>query len=194
MGKLILSITLFIYSLASAAQARNYNVLLGDKKVGTVVASKTISGDKITYTTDFKIRIRLFKLFDIESITTSEYQNDILLSTNMTVYDDGELDEEKNIKKENSLYRCTDCEDNPIVAKKAIYTNVSKVYFVEPILHQEVYTERYLNFGKMTTLDNHKYKYEMPNGDENIYTYKNGKLESIDVKRFLYHLTFKYVD
>ena len=194
MIRFILLFPFFIYGVSVAAQTRNYDVLLGDKKVGSVTAYKIAKEGKTTFKTDFKIKIRLIKLYDVQSITTSVYERDVLLSSSMMVYDDGKLDEEKNIKKENSTYRCTDCEDAPIVANKLIHSNIAKVYFVEPTIHHEVYTERYLGFGTMTSLDNHKYKYEMPNGDENVYQYKDGKLETIDVKRFLYHLTFKYVN
>jgi len=147
-------------------------VLLGSKRVGSVVATKTVNGDEITFKTDFKIKIRVIKLYDIQSVTTSIYESDILTSSEMIIYDDGELEEEKNILKVGESYQCIDCEDAPIVAEEFIYTNVTKVYFVEPIVHQEVYTERYLGFGKMTSLGDHKYKYEMPNGDKNLYNYK----------------------
>ena len=181
-------------SLSLSAQTRNYHVLLGSKKVGSVQATRTTVGDTTSYLTDFKIRIRLIKLYDIRSVTSAVYEDSVMQSSSMLVYDGGELDEAKNIVKENFSYRCIDCDDTPIVSDQLIYTNVSKVYFVEPIVRQDVYTERYLGFGKMTSLGDHKYKYEMPNGDENLYNYKDGMVESIEVHRFLYDLTFKYVD
>ena len=178
----------------SWSQTRNYEVLLGSKLVGSVVATKAFNGDDVSFETNFKIRIRVIKLYEIESITKSIYLDDVMQSSSMMVYDGGELEEIKSITKEGFAYRCTDCKGEPIVADKLIYSNVSKVYFVEPIIKQEVYTERYLDFGKMTALSDHKYKYEMPNGDENIYNYSDGMIESIEVHRFLYDLTFRYVD
>lgn len=178
-----------------SAQVRNYDVLLGSKKVGSVVATKTISDGEIAYETDFKIKLRIIKLYDIESVTRTVFKEDIMQSSNMKVYDGGELDEEKTIEKDDKTYRCIDCEDEPIVvAEDLIYTNVAKIYFEEPKVHQQVYTERYLNFGTMTALGDHKYKYKMPNGDVNVYIYKDGKMESILVDRMLYNLTFKYIE
>ncbi len=194
MPRLLLYIFFYLLSFSAIAQTRNYDVLLGSKKVGSVVSSKLKSADLVTYKTVFKIKLRVFKMYNIESITTSTYRGNILLSSNFKIYDGGVLEEENSIKKEQSNYRCTDCKDKPIVVKELIRSNISKVYFEEPTATKKVYTDRYMGFGIMTALGNHKYKFKMPNGDENIYTYKNGTIETIYISRLFYNLTFKYID
>jgi hypothetical protein len=191
--KRILLLSVLFYSLTALTQTTNYDVFLGDKKVGSVVAVKSSSNGKFSYKTTFKIKIKVIKQYDVKSVTTAVYKNKVLLTSNVKTYDKGILEEEKNIVKSDSTYICIDCKNLPIVSHELIYSNVSKVYFEEPTTNQKVYTERYLGFGTMVSLGNHKYSYKMPNGDTNIYTYINGELESIKVDRMLYKLTFKLI-
>lgn len=192
--KFILSLSLLFFALISMAQTKNYDVLLGEKKVGSVIAVKSSTGGKVSYKTTFKIKLKIIKQYDIKSITDAIYKNGVLLKSNMKTYDKEELDEEKTIVKSDSTYICTDCKNIPTVSEELIYSSVSKMYFQEPIKIKRIYSERYLGFGVITDLGNHKYSYKMPNGDVNVYTYKNGIIESIKVDRMLYNLTFKLVE
>ena len=192
--RLIFYTYIFLLSFFAASQTNNYEVLLGDKIVGSVVATKSKIGTNISYKTVFKIQLKVIKNYDVKSITDAVYKNNVMLKSSMKTYDKEVLDEEKTIVKDDMTYLCTDCKNVPTVSQELIYSSVSKMYFEEPIQNKKVYSERFLGFGIVTDLGNHTYNYKLPNGDVNVYTYKNGIIESIKVDRLLYNLTFKLVE
>ncbi len=181
---------ILIFSILNA-ETRKYDVLLGDKVVGSVVATKSVSGTKITYKTDFKIKIKVFKTYNIRSISTVVYDNGKMTDGHMIVYKDDKLDEEIRVLKDGNKYVHSNVDPKEDVTTNQILTDVTKIYFKEP-KGTDIFTARFLDFGKMTKQTDGSYKFKLPNGDENKYYFKNGKLDKIIANRTLYKLTFQY--
>ncbi len=190
--RLLVYISLGLLSTLSFAQIRNYDVLLGDKLVGSVLAKKTIVGNEITYKTDFKIKIRVFKTYDINSISTVTFNNGKLTKGKTLVYKDNELDDETVIFRDGGKYFQKESDKNKEITSKDILTDVTKIYFQEPLKQSDIFTMRYLGFGTITKLEDGSYKLKLPNGDVNRYYFKGGMLDQIIVNRTFYKLTFKY--
>ncbi len=190
--RVLIYIATVLLSTLSFTQTRNYDVLLGDKIVGSVVATKSIIGDEVTYKTDFKIKIRVFKTYNINSVSTVTFKSGKLTKGNTLVYKDNELDDETIIFREGLKYFQQKSDEKKEITSADILTDVTKIYFHEPIKQSDIFTMRYLDFGTMTKLEEGGYKLKLPNGDVNKYYFEGGMLDKIIANRTLYKLTFKY--
>ncbi len=190
--RVLIYIAIVLLSTLSFTQTRNYDVLLGDKIVGSVVATKSIIGDEVTYKTDFKIKIRVFKTYNINSVSTVTFKSGKLTKGNTLVYKDNELDDETIIFREGLKYFQQKSDEKKEITSADILTDVTKIYFHEPIKQSDIFTMRYLDFGTMTKLEEGGYKLKLPNGDVNKYYFEGGMLDKIIANRTLYKLTFKY--
>ena len=190
--RVLIYIATVLLSTLSFTQTRHYDVLLGDKIVGSVVAIKSIIGDEVTYKTDFKIKIRVFKTYNINSISTVTFKSGKLTKGNTLVYKDNELDDETIIFREGLKYFQQKSDEKKEITSADILTDVTKIYFHEPIKQSDIFTMRYLDFGTITKLEEGGYRLKLPNGDVNKYYFEGGMLDKIIANRTLYKLTFKY--
>ena len=180
------------FSSIVTAETRKYDVLLGDKVVGSVIATKTINGNEITYKTDFRIKIKIFKTYNVRSVSTSTFIDNKMTWGHMIIYRDDEIDEEVVVTQSGTKYIQSNISPPNDITTKKILTDVTKIYFVEPLNGSDIFSARFLDFGQMTKIREHEYKFKLPSGDTNKYYFQNGKLDKISVNRTFFKLTFQY--
>lgn len=86
------------------AQSYEYDVLVFGKKIGTVIAQKTVNGDEITYTSNSKSEVSFFGKKTILTEMKTIYKNDILNYSFYEVKKNGKTKEKSVINCKNGNY------------------------------------------------------------------------------------------
>ncbi|MGJ8733398.1 MAG: DUF6134 family protein [Cellulophaga sp.] len=174
-----IALVLFFCGLLSNTKADttvlNFNILHKNKVVGSLVATKVINGDIISYHSFTQIQTKIITTVDLKYDYNVTFNSDKLFKSNVSILLNG-----KSLAETSTLFRNGEylVNKNKKVLKlqdSIVYSTVL-LYFKEPINVKECYSEQDGSFNTLVSLGNHKYKKINSKGNENVYVYKNGVL------------------
>ncbi|PKB44787.1 hypothetical protein AX016_3009 [Cellulophaga sp. RHA19] len=174
-----IALLLFFCGLLSNTKADttvlNFNILHKNKVVGSLVATKVINGDIISYHSFTQIQTKIITTVDLKYDYNVTFNSDKLFKSNVSILLNG-----KSLAETSTLFRNGEylVNKNKKVLKlqdSIVYSTVL-LYFKEPINVKECYSEQDGSFNTLVSLGNHKYKKINSKGNENVYVYKNGVL------------------
>lgn len=185
LNSLLLATFLFVGTLAIAQkQEIVFDVVFRDKKVGVLHAQETRSESK-----SFKVlRVEtkstiLFIPIHMESEVSTTQENGILIQ--------GTAYRNSSRKSSDVVATVTQIESgqyqrerNGVIDKiknEGITFCVVDLYFQEPIGVIQVFSNMYAQMLKLERIDIGKYQLTTPDKHNSLYTYRNGKLISIEV-------------
>ncbi|MCS6978954.1 MAG: hypothetical protein N2050_08630 [Flavobacteriales bacterium] len=113
----------------------------------------------------------------------STYKNGKLLSSFARVITNGEVEAYASAVWDGQRYQVQTDKEKFTVDEQADFS-VVKFYFEEPHTPR-IFTERIGRFVPLYSPRPGVYQYRLPSGDLNIYTYLNGELQDVTVKRSL---------
>lgn len=175
--------------LSTFGQKHRFSIKWGKDSIGELTALRIKKGhsETIKISSDSKFTVLLM---DQEMTTDciSVFRHDSLnTNTSESVRND---DKEKvSTSFLNGSYFCLK-EDKCFKLKERVKFTVSKLYFYEPKNILSIYSERHLTFCKISRVSEGRYKLELPNGNENFYSYQNGQLVEMYSKRMGFVLKF----
>ena len=189
MTKLLISLFLFSSSYALLGQELKYTIYWGDKNVGEITATQIKSEDHITYTIIADANIKVLLNYHIEYYTKCIYADVKIIDSYANYELNNKIKEETTIKYKDGSYSCEGCKnfDSNI---KSIGFSISKLYFHEPVKPGKVFSERFGEYVMLYKESDHVYRMNLPNGHDNFYYYKEGKLHKVSIDRALYSMDF----
>lgn len=160
------------------AQKRMYDVVfLGDTVGTTSVEKKILPDNLVSYHFDSKANATVFFIK-----TNTHAKTDIIFDKTKLIK--GYVLRKKNEEKQELTYqwngKAYDIVDNgkKLSISKPITFCTANFFLIEPLLHKEVFVERFNYFVPIQHLGNHQYQTHV-DGGTNLYTYKNGVLQSL---------------
>lgn len=167
------------------AQTRKYEVILSGDKIGDLTATKTVKGNFTTYKLESKSEAKVLfttkKNYVLMEVT---YKDGKLLSANCKNEINDEVDNYANIFWDGSKYTITN-EKKKFTYDQAVTYSVISLYFSEPKGLTTLFTERIGEVYPLKDLGEGRYEYKIPNGDKNVYIYKNGELVETERKTII---------
>lgn len=192
------SLSVLFFSLLTigllSAQTRTYNVILSGDKIGSLVVTRTIKGAFTTYKLESKSEAKV--LFTTKKNYVSmdvTYKDGKLLSANCKNEINDEVDNYANIFWDGSKYTITN-EKKKFTYDTPVTFSVISLYFSEPKGMTKLFTERIGEVYPLTALGEGRYEYKIPNGDKNVYVYKNGELVETERKTIIGTVYVKLTD
>ncbi|MDO6492273.1 MULTISPECIES: DUF6134 family protein [unclassified Cellulophaga] len=153
----------------------NFNILHKNKVVGSLVATKVINGDIISYHSFTQIQTKIITTVDLKYDYNVTFNSDKLFNSNVNILLNGKSLAETSTLFRNGEYLVTKNKKVLKLQDSIVYSTVL-LYFKEPINVKECYSEQDGSFNTLVSLGNHKYKKINSKGNENVYVYKNGVL------------------
>ncbi len=161
-----------------------FEVIFKDEKIGTLHAKEVLSGNKsvknLNINTDATY---LFVTVHVESEVTSTYENGILIEG--TAFRDanrGSSNVHARVTKIGS--RIYQRERNGLrdeIYNELITFCVIDLYFQEPVEVTKVFSNMYAQMLVLKKVSPGKYQLITPDDNDSFYSYKNGKLVTIEV-------------
>ena len=94
------------------------------------------------------------------------------------------MDNYASINWDGSKYNITN-EKKKFTHPTEVKYSVISLYFSEPKGMKQLFTERIGEVYPLTDLGSGRYEYKIPNGDKNVYVYKNGELVETERKTII---------
>ena len=184
----ILYILLFLQGLNAQQKTNIYNVIYKGDNVGNVQLIQSIHGDSIHYKMTSDIRTKFLFTIRVKSFEESAFKNGRLLysAVNRTVNGDEKV--KKQTRAGNRIYTLSGDGREAVLHNDGITYNLMRMYCLEPVNMNQVYSDNYQRFLKITKIKAHTYKVDLPDGNYNYYTYANGVCSKVEVFSSLYNM------
>lgn len=178
-------LVLFLSVLVLQAQTRKYEVILSGDKIGELTVTRTIKGNFTTYKLESKSEAKvLFTTKKNYVLMDVIYKDGKLLSANCKNEINDEVDNYANIFWDGAKYTITNEKKKFTYATPVTFSIIS-LYFSEPKGMTSLFTERIGESYPLTALGDGRYEFKIPDGDKNVYIYKNGELVETERKTII---------
>jgi hypothetical protein len=172
----------------------NFDVIYDGKSIGTLTASKEVSGNKIVKNvksnTDAKI---LMLSVHVESEVNVKTESELLTSaTSYRHANRGAEDiQTTTVKGPGNTYDIVKNGEKIQLTHAGIKFCVTDLYFTEPLGITKVYSSTYGNFLNVKYVSKGVYLITLPDGKTTTFTYVNGKLTEAVAVISLGNIIFK---
>ncbi|MEM6263590.1 MAG: DUF6134 family protein [Bacteroidota bacterium] len=175
-----------------AGQTMVYEIWKDGKLVGEHNAQRICHGDTCLYLFKSKINMRIIISINATSQLQSSYKGGILQDGFVRVWREGKLRESGYLKYDEGYGYFVDLDGrSKIFYSKGIRFSVVMLYHNEPKGYTHVFSERYGKWLELTKVSEGVYELDLPMGNKNIYTYKDGKCVSVEIDHALTTLICK---
>lgn len=166
------------------AQKKLYDVFFMGSKVGSMTIERKAEGNVEYYHLRSWSEAGFLAMKRSNSVEMrSTYKNGKLLSSFARVITNGEVESYASAVWDGQRYQVQTDKEKFSVDEQADFS-VVKFYFEEPQTPR-IFAERIGRFVPLYSPRQGVYQYRLPSGDLNIYTYLNGELQDVTVKRSL---------
>lgn len=166
----------------SNAQTLHYKVIHDGKTLGTLDASKTVSGNTTIYTSHTKIQYELLVAINVVYDYHVTYTNGNLVEAKAHITVRGnDKTKAKTVKEGNAYNYYSEGQLVKKIPKEFIKHSVVQLFFEEPLNVSKIYAEEHGEYHNIRHISDHIYMKQAPNGNKNTYAYKDGLLQKSDV-------------
>ena len=168
-----------------------YSISVDHITVGTLTATKTIDGDKTTYTINSTSVIHLLGKTTITTSFVGVFRNGVLESSAYTSEKDGHPYDSSVISESNGIYT---------ISRKGKKTTLSNpitlvtcmLYFEKPVSGAQYFDVLEAVYSPIESTTTNTYLYtDSSNNEKTTYTYANNVLEQGTTNHTLYNFTFR---
>ena len=171
---MIASLLLLNLATAFAQQERVYDVIRKDDKVGTLKATFNNTPLGQFYYIESKVKVWVVINIKINYNQSNLFKDGLLQQAAMIRTVNGSTKVSNNILRNASGYVCMRMDGDTVMLKEEIRHTIAKLYFIEPININRVYSENFLSFLAIRSTGPHTYELTLADGKKNYYTYENG--------------------
>ncbi|QSE96462.1 DUF6134 family protein [Fulvivirga lutea] len=186
---------LICFSISSSGQKYNYSIHLAGGKIGGINATLTEENGVQYYEIESDVTFKvLFKKYNRRTIHKVTFSDGSIDESYTAVYmNKNQEDSASLVHISNHQYLCFMTEKDERYKKNfgAISFPSAMLYYKEPKGVSKVFSERFLDYCPVEVLEEGKYMVYLPNGKENVYTYKNGELISVFIDRTWFNIEFR---
>ena len=175
------------------AQTVNLDVLMGDKKIGDITATKTVKGKTATETLTSKVSVTMLFPVTVESSITSEFKDGKLVKTDAVRTSNVKTENKKtSIAWDGTQYTITKEGSAPETLSTPITYTLLDLYLAEPNNITQVFSEQGAHYLPLTLLEKHRYQLQINDTKKDIYQYNDkGKLVQIETVIAMNKVVFK---
>ena len=178
---------LFLFILTGSWNKRNsevrsestFQIYLGQKNVGYLNIIHTRGSEKSRIQVHSEVEARFIFKYTALGRETYEYRNDTLMHSDVFRKVNNRISLQQTLVKHPAGYRYSDQDSYRILPISVVRFNMTRLFVQEPFDEAQIFSDRFTQWVPIKRIGNHQYKVELPNGSDNIFTYKNGKCTSV---------------
>ncbi|MFT3702082.1 MAG: hypothetical protein QM802_06920 [Agriterribacter sp.] len=158
-----------------------YDIIKRDKVIGFMKCNRVEDGQTIEYINESSATFSILIDISVYSKLQSSFNNGILRDGKLVRMVNGKTKANKHVSWSNNQYLIDD-DGKRTSLKSAINFTTACLMFSEPSGMKYIFSE---NFGKPVAIEEtapHIYALKLPDGNDNIYTYQNGKCVEVEVR------------
>ena len=166
----------------------------GGNKIGTLTASKTVSGNKTEFSMTSEVEKRMIMKLEVYEKHTASFTNDKLTGATVIRKVNGKVKVDKKIICTDASCTITSEGETSSIQQQPVVHSVLNIYFFEPEKVKEIFSDNFEKMIALQNMGNHAYKLSMPDGNTAYYYYANGICSKVKVDHKLYDLEFVLVN
>ncbi|MRH99447.1 hypothetical protein GH721_02780 [Kriegella sp. EG-1] len=172
----------------------NYDIIIKEKIVGTLKATKYSKDDKVIYQSTTTIKTRFITEIAVNYNYDVIFEKNIMKKSQVVIEVNNKTHANTQTKWTNNNYEITKNDKLENVIQDEITYSTILLYFNEPLEIDQCFSEQDGSFNKLLPLGNHSYKKINSKRKENIYNYNNGRLERASIDGGLVDFEIVYRD
>jgi len=178
---------LFFTSVSAKTEelATKYNIQMLGVSIGEFSVTQTSKNGNVNIEAITDVKVNLLFSYCIKYVQKTVYKQDILQSSHVETYKNGQLNSTIWLKREKDSYLLISEKDTSVIHDLIRYSG-SLIYFNEPKDIKKIYKERSAEMRPLEAVDEHTYIIKDKKGRElNRYFYENGILQSAKMRHTL---------
>ena len=178
---------LFFTSVSAKTEklATKYNIQMLGVSIGEFSVTQTSKNGNVNIEAITDVKVNLLFSYCIKYVQKTVYKQDILQSSHVETYKNGQLNSTIWLKREKDSYLLISEKDTSVIHDLIRYSG-SLIYFNEPKDIKKIYKERSAEMRPLEAVDKHTYIIKDKKGRElNRYFYENGILQSAKMRHTL---------
>jgi len=169
-------------SVLAFGQNLKYEIVKGDKVIGSLDAIRTVDKEKVIYTLKNRVEFKVLFSFIVQYDLKETFINGILIiGQGKNSLNEASQKETSILKNEKGYLLNLDGTPNQL-EDKAINYSVSRIYHEEPHDGKSIYSQYFGRDLHIEKIGDQKYVLTSPDG-ENEYTYSRGYCTEVKVSR-----------
>ncbi|WP_052958615.1 DUF6134 family protein [Maribacter thermophilus] len=158
-----------------------FDIVLKDKVIGNLKATKNSKDNKIFYQSETAIKTRVIKNIEVNYKYDVTFENKVMKKADVVIDVNNKPHANTVTNWNSSQYQVIKNGKEEEVLETSIDYTTILLYFKEPVNIDLCYSEQDGSFNTIVALGEHSYKKINAKGKENIYYYKNGVLEKASI-------------
>ncbi|WP_247656637.1 DUF6134 family protein [Maribacter sp. MMG018] len=158
-----------------------FDIVLNDKVIGNLKATKSSEGNKTFYQSETAIKTRVIKEIEVNYKYDVTFENKVMKMADVVIDVNNKPHANTVTNLKGSQYQIIKNDKKEEVVDPPIDYTTILLYFKEPVNIDRCYSEQNGSFNTIVALGEHSYKKINTKGKENIYYYKNGILEKASI-------------
>lgn len=187
-AKLFILFILFVFPAAAQQQTYHYNVLYKGDNIGNMYLSQVQTGDELMVKVTSNIHMRALVSIKVQIAEEASYKEDKLMYSSVYREVNGKQKRNRQTKYCNGCYELTSEGKKSKLDKTDIHYNLIRLYCKEPLNSTQVYSDAFQQFLTIKAVDAHQYKLALPDGNYNMYYYKNGICNKVEIHHTFYSI------
>lgn len=184
------SICLFTLSTHAQTYTRKYEVKSSDKRVGQVVAERSIEGEIEQYTVNSDVTMSMLISINVSYKVQATFKKGILISSSATIYLNGSVQDNVDVERKDDHY---EVKVNGHITRiyQHITASSASLFFKKPTGIKMVFSETSGYLKPLTETADGKFKLRDPEKEStlNTYTYSSEQgLNNIEIERAIFPL------
>ncbi len=159
-----------------------YDILKGDKIIGSLEVTQSISGSRETISMKNLVEYRVLLKFTVNFTSSETFEEGVLVQGEGFNTLNGITQKETSIKLKDNGYHLLIDGVAASNESKPIKNSMSKIYHVEPYDGKKLYSQYFGVYLTAEKAGDHKYTIESEDG-ENVYIYENGYCSEVKIYR-----------
>ncbi|MCC6288315.1 MAG: hypothetical protein IT249_10560 [Chitinophagaceae bacterium] len=162
-------------------QTLKYDIIRADKVVGIMNATMKKNNTNVEYVTESKINMTMLVSIDVYNKVSGIFVDGVLHNGGIIRKANGSVKADVQLTLDKGKYLINES-GNVSSLQAVIKYSTACLMFNEPVNNKQVFSEVFKKFLSIKKLSEHTYALQMPDGYQNIYTYKDGYCIEADVK------------
>lgn len=169
----------------------SFSIINRDSSIGFIDIEKTSFNHTTTYIVNSEVKAKVIFNFNAIGREKTIYKEDTLIYSSVYRKLNNKVKLNQSLSFKGGKYIFDNSQKRETLDFEIINRNLVTLFFYEPIGIHEVFSDKYKQKVKITSMGNGMYKLILPNRDINIYSYKNGKCTLIEVEGSFFKVTLK---
>lgn len=164
-----------------SALTLQFDVFKGKKLIGVMVCNRLESNGLTEYSSETKVQVNLLTDVSVYNKVKAVYAMGMLKNGSFYRMVNNNVKANDKFEWLNDRY-IINSQGKTTEFKAAVHYSVCRMMFNEPLQTDRAFSENLKQFVNVKKIASNKYVLAMPDGNDNIYTYQNGKCVEVQVE------------